>query len=78
MVKNNIIVYVKANLETCKSRDKEGKYKKAISGEYKNFTGISDVYEEPQHAELIIDTDILSIDEAVEKIVKYIKTKYIK
>ena len=78
MVKNNIVVYVKAELETCKKRDINGKYEKALRGEYENFTGVNDVYEEPQHAEIIIDTDKLSIDESVEIIVKYIKSNYIK
>lgn len=78
MVQNNIIVYVKADLETCKKRDTQGKYEKAIIGEYQNFTGISDVYEEPQHAEIIIDTDKMNVDESAKTIVKFIKDKYIK
>lgn len=78
MVKNNIVVYVKADLETCKSRDIHGKYEKALKGEYQNFTGVNDVYEEPEHAELVIDTDKISIDEATKIIVKYVKKKYIK
>lgn len=78
MVNNNIIVYVKADLETCKLRDDLGKYEKAMKGEYKNFTGIDDVYEEPKYAEIVIDTDKLSVIESTELIVKYIKKKYIK
>lgn len=49
-----------------------------MSGEYQNFSGVNDVYEEPQHAEIVIDTDVLSVDEAVQIIVKYIKKRYIK
>ncbi|SFV68440.1 Adenylylsulfate kinase [hydrothermal vent metagenome] len=78
MVKNNIVVYVKADIESCKKRDYKGVYKRAIIGELKNFSGINDVYEEPQHAEIIIDTDSVSVDEAVDIIVKFIKKKYIK
>ena len=78
MVKNNIIVYVKADIETCKSRDYKGSYEKALNGEYKNFTGVDDVYEEPQHAEIVIDTDKLSVDEAVAIIVEFVKKKYVK
>ncbi|CAA6813699.1 MAG: Adenylylsulfate kinase (EC [uncultured Sulfurovum sp.] len=77
MVQNNIVVYVKADIETCKKRDYKGAYQKALSGEYKNFTGINDVYEEPQYAEIVIDTDKISIDEAVLIIVKFIKYKYV-
>ena len=78
MVKNNIVVYVKANIETCKKRDTKGKYEKALSGEYKNFTGVNDVYEEPQHAEIIIDTDIMSVDDAVKVILDFIRRKYVR
>ena len=78
MVKNNVVVYVKADIETCKKRDYKGAYAKALSGEYKNFSGVNDVYEEPQHAEIVIDTDQLSVDEAVVIIVKYIKKHYVK
>ncbi|MFK7779648.1 MAG: adenylyl-sulfate kinase, partial [Candidatus Gracilibacteria bacterium] len=52
--------------------------KKAIKGELQNFSGVNDVYEEPQHAEIIIDTDKTSVDEAVEIIVKFVKKKYVK
>jgi len=78
MVKNNIVVYVKADIETCKKRDYKGVYQKALSGEIKNFTGISDIYEEPQHAEIVIDTDNVSVDEAVDTIVSFVKKRYIK
>jgi adenylylsulfate kinase len=78
MVQNNIVVYVKADIETCKKRDYKGAYAKALSGEYQNFTGVNDVYEEPQHAEIIIDTDKVSVDEAVNIILEVIRKKYIK
>jgi len=78
MVKNNIVVYVKADIETCKKRDKKGKYEKALKGEYQNFTGVNDTYEEPQHAEITIDTDKLSIEESTQIIITYIKKNYVK
>lgn len=78
MVKNNIVVYVKADIQTCMERDYKGVYKKAMSGELKNFTGISDIYEEPQHAEIIIDTQKIGPDEAAEIIYKYVKRNYVK
>lgn len=78
MVTNNIVVYVKADIETCKKRDYKGVYEKAMKGELKNFSGINDIYEEPKHAEIVIDTDLLSVDEAVELIVKYVKKHYVK
>jgi len=78
MVNNHIIVYVKADIETCKTRDSKGKYQKALLCEYKNFTGISDVYEEPEQADIVIDTDNQSIEESVAVIVKYVKRHYLK
>lgn len=78
MVKNNVVVYVKADLETCKKRDYKGVYEKALRGELQNFSGVNDIYEEPQHAEIVIDTDNINVEEAVATIVKYIKKKYIK
>lgn len=78
MVKNNIVVYVKADIETCKQRDYKGAYEKALSGEYQNFSGINDVYEEPQHAEIILDTETLSVDESIARVVKYVKKNYVK
>jgi len=78
MVKNNVVVYLKADIETCKARDYKGVYEKALKGELQNFSGVNDVYEEPQHAEIVIDTDKTSIDEAVDIIVKYIKKNNVK
>ncbi|NPA03854.1 MAG: adenylyl-sulfate kinase [Epsilonproteobacteria bacterium] len=78
MVKNNVVVYVKADVETCKKRDYKGVYEKALKGEIPNFTGVSDVYEEPQHAEIVIDTQKLSPQEASKIVVEHIKKYYIK
>jgi adenylylsulfate kinase len=78
MVKNNIVVYVKADIETCKQRDYKGAYEKALKGEYQNFTGVNDIYEEPQYAEVIIDTDSLSVSESTDVILKYIKKNHVK
>ncbi len=78
MVKNNIVVYVKAEVESCKKRDYKGAYEKALKGEYQNFSGVNDEYEEPEHAEIVIDTDKLTVDESVKIIVKYVKKHYVK
>ena len=78
MVKNNIVVYVKTGIETCKQRDYKGVYEKALRGELQNFSGINDVYEEPQHAEIVIDTETMSADEAARQIIYYIKKHYVK
>jgi len=78
LVTNNIVVYIKADIETCKARDYKGAYDKALRGEYQNFTGVDDTYEEPQHAEIVIDTEKVSADEAVAVIVEFVKKRYIK
>ncbi|MDD5454405.1 MAG: adenylyl-sulfate kinase [Candidatus Ratteibacteria bacterium] len=65
-----IEVYAKCSLEECKKRDVKGMYKKAIEGKIPNFTGISDPYEEPLNAEIIINTDKETVEESVEKMMK--------
>jgi len=78
MVTNNIVVYVKADIESCKARDYKGVYAKAIAGELQNFSGINDVYDIPEHAEITIDTDTTSVQEATEIIVAYVRRYYVK
>ncbi len=61
-------VYVKASIETLVDRDVKGLYKKALSGEIKQFTGVSDPYEEPLSPELLIDTDRETVEQSAAKI----------
>ncbi|HDN75862.1 MAG TPA: adenylyl-sulfate kinase [Acidilobales archaeon] len=68
-----IEVYVKCSLEECIRRDPKGLYKKALRGEIKNFTGISDPYEEPENPELVIDTERLTPKESIEEVINYLK-----
>lgn len=58
-------IYCKASLETCESRDVKGLYKKARAGEIKNYTGIDSPYEAPLQPELIVDTEVQTLDESV-------------
>ncbi|MBI2410356.1 MAG: adenylyl-sulfate kinase [Candidatus Kerfeldbacteria bacterium] len=66
-------IYVKCSLEKCEERDPKGLYKKARAGEIPEFTGISAPYEEPEEPELVLDTATLSVDEAVQTILEYLK-----
>jgi adenylylsulfate kinase len=50
-------VWVKASLEECIRRDVKGLYKKALAGDIPHFTGVSDPYEPPLHAEVVVETD---------------------
>ncbi|CAG7912528.1 adenylyl-sulfate kinase [Mammaliicoccus sciuri] len=68
-----IEVFTKCSLDECESRDPKGLYKKARSGEIKEFTGINAPYEEPSNPEIVIDTENESVEESVEKIVAYLK-----
>jgi len=63
-------VYVQCDLSVCEDRDPKGLYKKARSGEIPNFTGISAPYEEPENAEIVVDTAKLSVDKAVNYLVE--------
>lgn len=60
--------YVKASVEACSERDPKGLYEKAKRGEIPNFTGVSAPYEEPENAEIILDTERYSIEECVEQL----------
>ncbi len=64
-----IEVFVDTPLEVAESRDVKGLYKKARSGELKNFTGIDSPYERPENAEIRIDTTAMSPEAAAELIV---------
>ena len=64
-------IYVECPLEVCEDRDIKGLYKKARNGEINNFTGISSPYEVTENASLTVNTDELSIEECVEKVIKY-------
>ncbi|MFW9878621.1 MAG: adenylyl-sulfate kinase, partial [Candidatus Thorarchaeota archaeon] len=59
-----ILVYVKCSLEECENRDVKGMYVKARAGEIKDFTGIDHPFEEPDNAEIIVETDKQTIEES--------------
>ena len=61
-----------ASVDECKSRDVKGLYKKAMAGEIKDFTGIDHPYEEPENAEIVVDTVKQTVDESVDQIMNTI------
>jgi adenylyl-sulfate kinase len=65
-----IEVYAKCSLDVCIQRDIKGMYQKAIRGEIKEFTGISDPYEEPLNPEILLETDKETLDESTAKVLK--------
>ena len=66
-------MYVSTPIEVCEARDKKGLYAKARSGQLKNFTGIDDPYESPTTAELVIDTSVVPVRDAVQQILTYLR-----
>ena len=64
-------------MSVCESRDPKGLYKKARSGEIKNFTGIDSPYEEPTNPDLVIYTDKYSIEECANQVIDYLIEKSI-
>ena len=68
MCRNFIEVYVSTNLEICIQRDTKGHYQKALSGEIKDFTGISAPYFPPEFPEIIIDNGTKTYEECSDVI----------
>ena len=65
-------VYVKCSVEVCTKRDPKALYEKARTGEITNMTGISAPYEEPEHPDLIIDTDKLGLQQCVDEVIGFL------
>jgi sulfate adenylyltransferase len=68
-----ILVHVSTPLEVCEQRDRKGLYAKARAGVLKEFTGISDPYEEPADAEVVINTADLTPEEAAQEIILHLE-----
>ena len=62
-------MYVATPLEVCEQRDRKGLYAKARAGIIKEFTGISDPYEEPEDADVVIHTTEVDPDQAAQMVV---------
>jgi len=61
-------VFVRASVEVCAARDTKGLYAKAFAGELKEFTGVSDPYEEPTAPELVLDTEVQEPDDSARTV----------
>ncbi len=68
-----VLVHIATDIETCEGRDRKGLYAKARAGVLKEFTGISDPYEEPTDAELVLDTAQLSPEESAQEILLFLE-----
>ncbi|MGX6445039.1 adenylyl-sulfate kinase [Neobacillus sp. K501] len=72
-----IEVFVDCPLDECERRDPKQLYVKARRGEIKDFTGIDSPYEAPESPEIILRSDLLSVEEAVEQVLAYLQKKNI-
>jgi adenylylsulfate kinase len=71
-------IYVKCPIEVCEKRDAKGLYKKARAGIIKGYTGVDAPYEEPGKPDLVLNTDALSVEESVRKVLELLdKRKFI-
>ena len=68
-------VFVATSLEDCEERDTKGLYAKARSGEIKEFTGISDPYEEPENPEIRVETAGKTPEESAAQILAYLEAE---
>jgi adenylylsulfate kinase len=68
-------VYVKCPIEECEKRDPKGLYVKARQGIIPDFTGITSPYEEPENPELVVETNLYSVDECVDQVIAYLKSR---
>jgi bifunctional enzyme CysN/CysC len=69
-------IYIKASLATCEKRDPKGLYRRARTGEIAEFTGVTAPYEMPESPELTIDTDRLSIEQSVARVLEYVDRNF--
>ncbi|GAA3723618.1 sulfate adenylyltransferase [Spinactinospora alkalitolerans] len=77
MVEDNgdfLLIHVATPLEVCEARDRKGLYAKARAGEIPEFTGVSDPYEEPRDADLVLDTSGASEEESVAEVVAALRS----
>ena len=70
-------VYVAAPLSTCAERDPKGLYAKALAGEVKHFTGVSDPYEPPLQPEIVLHTEAESVDDSVEQVLAWLEDHHL-
>lgn len=77
--KENLVeIFVNTSLEECESRDVKGLYKKARQGEISNFTGITAPFEPPKNPDLCLDTQSISVNEAVNRVMDLVRPMILK
>jgi len=69
-----LLIYVSTPVDVCAARDRKGLYAKARAGLIQGFTGVSDPYEEPRDADLVLDTSVMTRQQAVDAVLKLLVT----
>ena len=69
------MAHLSAPLEVCRRRDTDGIYEAADTGEIQSVPGISQPYEAPENADVVLPTDIMSVEECVDALVELLKNK---
>ncbi|MEW6572040.1 MAG: adenylyl-sulfate kinase [Bacillota bacterium] len=76
-LENYVEIYVKCSLDVAIKRDRKGLYSKALAGEIENFTGISDLFEEPDCPDIVVVTEQKTPEECLQTIVNWLERKII-
>lgn len=76
-IQHFVEVYVAAPLEVCIQRDVKGMYKKALAGEIKHFTGVSDPYEPPLQPEIVIDTQKETPEDSAAEVLQELERRWL-
>ena len=69
-------VYLKASLDQCIEKDTKGLYKQALDRKEANFTALTSPYEEPENPDLLIDTNLKTIEQSVQILKEFLQKKY--
>ncbi len=70
-------IFVRCPLSVCESRDPKGLYRKARAGLLPDFTGIGSPYEEPENPEITLETSSSSVENCVDRVIRYLHTNHI-
>jgi adenylylsulfate kinase len=74
-IQSFVEVWCKASIEACAARDYKGLYERAMRGELKNMTGVDDPYEEPEDADLVLDTETETPEESAARVMALLEGK---
>ncbi len=74
-IKGFVEIFVRCPLAVCEARDVKGMYRLAREGKIRYFTGLSDPYEEPVNAEIVVDTEFLTVEGSAKKVIAYLENR---